>query len=86
MCYKIIFYKIFQNVLQIARDIIINHVTYFKKSHVFTTLNPKIVFEKTQYAIACSLINYEIWCIYVILYLYFIRKFLTFIYQMMNDF
>ena len=31
-----------------------NRVTNFEKVHVFTTLNPKIVFKKTQ--TACSLI------------------------------
>ena len=30
-----------------------NHVTNFEKGHIFTTLSPKIMFEKTQ--TACSL-------------------------------
>ena len=60
-----------------------NHVTNFEKCHIFTTLNPKIVFEKIK---NCMLSNHEIWCIYVILYLHFVRKLLTFICQKMNDF
>ena len=31
-----------------------NHVTNFEKGHIFMTLSPKIVFEKTK--TACSLI------------------------------
>jgi hypothetical protein len=53
MSYKIIIYKIFLNVLQIAHDIVIV-LLILKKGHIFTTLNPKFVFEKTQ--TACSLI------------------------------
>ena len=35
-----------------------NHVTNFEKGHIFTTLSPKIVFEKTK---NCMLSNHEIY-------------------------
>ena len=53
MGYKIIFYKIFQTALRIALKIIIE-LLILKMGHVFTILNPKIVFEETQ--MTCSLI------------------------------
>ena len=47
MSYKIIIYKIFLNVLRITHHIVIV-LLILKKGHVFITLNPKFVFEKTQ--------------------------------------
>ena len=64
MPYKIIIYKIFLNVLRITHDIVIV-LLILKKDHIFTTLNPKFVFEKTQ--IACSLIiKYSVFMLYFI--------------------
>ena len=53
MGYKIISYKIFQTALRTVLNIIIE-LLILKMCHVFTILNPKIVFEETQ--MTCSLI------------------------------
>ena len=60
-----------------------NRVVNFEKCHVFKTLSPKIVFKKTQ--TTCSLImKYGSSMSYF--YVHFVRKLITFIYQMLNDF
>jgi hypothetical protein len=53
MSYKIISYKIFQKCTSNCTGHH-NHVINFEKCHVFTTLNPKFVFEKIE--TVCSLI------------------------------
>jgi hypothetical protein len=70
MCYKIIFYKIFQNALRIVQDIVILLLILKKKKkcHVFMVLNPKIVFEKIQ--TACFLImKYSAFMLYEYIYI-----------------
>ena len=74
MSYKIISYKIFQNALRIARDIII--VLLILKKVTSLTISLKIMFEKNTNDMFS---NHEIWYIYVILWLYFVIKLLTFI-------
>ena len=64
MSYKIIIYKIFLNVLRITHDIVIM-LLILKKCHIFTTLNPKFVFEKTQTACS-SIIKYGAFMSYFI--------------------
>ena len=76
MCHNINSYKIFQNTLWIARDIIIM-LLIWKWSHLHEFKPKNCVWKNTNYMLS----NHEIWYFYVILYLYFVRKILTFICQ-----
>ena len=72
--YKTISYKIFQNVLHISRDLVIQTIVLLiLQKIVLTTLNSKTAFEKTNDMLSNHAI--WIWCIYIILYFYFVKTF-----------